>query len=115
MNTTPTDNEAFYDQVIAPELKRLGELCSDHKMSLLAVVQVGPDLFGRTANLQDDRSLAMSMLDLCARSGVNVDQYVFALLRHLKQCNMDTGASIVLRAIENLGQPAGAGAVAPTS
>lgn len=102
-----SENEAFYDQVLAPELKRIGQLCAEHNMSLLAVVQIDAETLGRTAELQADHCLAMTMLNHCAKSGVNVDQYVFGLLSYLKQNNLDYSASIALNTIANLGHPLG--------
>lgn len=40
---TPAEKEKFYDEKIAPELLKLGQLCQDNDLSMLATVEWAPE------------------------------------------------------------------------
>ena len=56
---TSKEKEKFYDDSIAPELLRLGQLCKDNGLSFVAGVEWEPDEVGRTACLAKDAGEAL--------------------------------------------------------
>lgn len=48
------DREKFYDENIAPELLRLGNLCQKNGLSFVCGVEYDKDEVGRTATLTND-------------------------------------------------------------
>lgn len=89
-------NEAWFDAEIAPKLLELCNACADRGMSFLACVEYDPGERSTTTRITNN-SLSMSMLSLCAQAGVNIDAYIFGLLRHLNKHDIDYSSSVVLR------------------
>ena len=81
---TPAEREAFYDAAIAPELVRLAKLCEENGLSFVAVAEWAPGDVGRTVTLSADRGVRMSVLELAARTGDNVDALVMGLMKHAR-------------------------------
>lgn len=95
----PTEDEAWYDAEIAPELARLATKCYRRGMSFMALVEYEPGERGATYYLTEEAGLEMRMLHLAAMTVPNVDRYVLALRKHCKDHGQDISGSFVLRGI----------------
>lgn len=89
-------SEQWYDEEIAPVLLELSKKCEARNVSFMAVVEYEHGERGRTATIAEDAGLEMRMLDLCARSAPNVDQYVINLIRYCREHGIATDTSIVM-------------------
>lgn len=76
-----SDDEAFYDEHIAPELARLGKMCEERKMAFLAIVEL-PEGLARTETHPADAAIEYTMTSMAARAHGNFDAFVMALRRH---------------------------------
>jgi hypothetical protein len=77
--------ESVYDKEIAPLLLKAGQLCQQHGMSIVCMVEYEPGSFGRTTALTKDRHIGVSMADLAVRSEGNADALIGAMLKHARQ------------------------------
>jgi len=99
-----TENEKWYDKEVAPKLAELANLCGDKGMAFVAVVEYNPGDRGETRLLPSESGLAMRMLAYCAKTGHNLDSYVFGLLRYFKEKGIDTSSSLVAQRINSWGK-----------
>lgn len=90
-------SEALYDAEIAPELLSISEKCRNAGMPFLAVVEYAPDQMGRTQSIDDKASLAMKILLIAAKAGVNVDGLFIGIKRLCNELGINTDASIVMQ------------------
>lgn len=88
-------SEAIYDEKIAPVLAQLGQLCKDHDMPFLAIVEYAPQDFGQTTVQTPDQSMPMTMANIAARCRGNLDSFIISLLRYCRERGIDTAASFV--------------------
>lgn len=80
-----TEREAFYDAEVAPVLSDLSKRCLKNGLSFLAVVEWEPGETGRTTALNVPRGFGMSVLEVAARTGDNVDSLIMALMKHARE------------------------------
>ena len=76
--------EKFYDDVIAPKLMEIGELCVKNNIPFLAVIEYDPGELGRTFFQTADENMAMTMMCHCARTVPNMDSYVLGIIKWAK-------------------------------
>ncbi len=95
-----TAAERFYDSQIAPVLQALSELCSTQGFAFVGAVEFLPGAIGTMTWLPDQPSLAMIMLGHCAKTGDNIDGYLFGLLDFVKEHEIDYSRSVVMRLAE---------------
>lgn len=79
-------SEAIYDEQIAPLLMQAGQICEQHGLAMVAVVEYGKEARGETRLLPDGSGLAMHMLSMLAASGNNIDSFLIKLIRF---CNAE--------------------------
>jgi hypothetical protein len=91
-----TKNEKYYDEHIAPVLKKLSEDCFERGMNFLAVVEYNQGERGRTISLQKDASLEMVMINHCMKTVPNIDGYIIGLKRYAIEKGIDYNASIYM-------------------
>jgi hypothetical protein len=91
-------SEQFYDEQIAPVLADLAQKCLDNGLSMVAVVQYGPEYKqrGATYAMQPNAGLPMVMLRHCDKTAPNVDSYIFGLKRYCAEKGIDTSGSIYM-------------------
>jgi hypothetical protein len=77
-----TDNEEFYDTVIAPELLKVGKLCKDHGISFVAIAEYDPGEYSSTVSLRENSSYILRLAKAVADCNGNVDSLFFAIMRH---------------------------------
>jgi len=77
-----TTKEEFYDQVIAPKLLAIGKECQDNGLGFSAAVEYEPHSLGRTSCWPKDASFAIRLVDIAIQVHGNVDQLIWALMRH---------------------------------
>jgi hypothetical protein len=78
---TKAEKEKFYDEVIAPELGRLGRLCEERGLSFLAMAEWAPDQFALSLGAQAERGLVMQWVMWAATSRGNADALIGAIAR----------------------------------
>lgn len=89
-------SEKLYDEIIAPELKRLSEICQANGMPFVALVEYEPGQEGRTEYLPDTASLPMVIATMAARCDANVDALCISISRYCERKGIDTKASAYL-------------------
>lgn len=77
--------EAFYDDVIAPELLRIGKLAQDNGVSLLALAEWEPGETSSTVTMQAGSSFAMRMAKAAIDARGNVDALFIAIERYARE------------------------------
>ena len=92
-----SETEKFYDDEIAPELKKLMEKANAKGLSFIAVVEYSPGERGRTTGIAPDAGIEMLMLNACARAGNNIDGFVLGMAKYCAENGIDTSQSIVLK------------------
>lgn len=91
---TTEEKEAFYDQVIAPELGRLGKLCEERGISFLAMAEWAPGESGLSLTAQAERGLVMMWTIWAATCRGNADALIGAIAR---RAGMTGHSSIMLK------------------
>jgi hypothetical protein len=91
-------NEEFYDKEVAPVLADLARKCNARNMSFVTAIEFEPDDTALTLMMGPDPGLAITMMYMCAKAGVNIDAYLIGLIRHArtKNINMDQSAFLKL-------------------
>ena len=95
------NNEQYYDDVIAPKLKEIGDDCVKKGIPFLAVAEYNSGKCGHTLSSPMNRCLKMVMLELLANTAPNIDGFIIALLRYAKANGISFDSSIVLRQYES--------------
>ena len=89
--------EQYYDNEIAPVLKRLADSCAAHDISFVAAVDLD-DMVAETSILVMGYSFAINMVAFAIQAKGNVDAMVMSCYRWAKlQGNIET--SIILHRI----------------
>lgn len=96
MNDEVSENEAWYDEEVAPKLAELANQCGERKISFLSIVEYNPGDRARTQRLEPNAGLEMIMCALCAISVPNIDRYLLNLIRYCNEKNIDLSESIFL-------------------
>jgi nicotinamidase-related amidase len=80
-------SEQFYDDVIAPKLLEVMNLCREHGMPFVATVEYAPGEYGTSADLpaEEDRSLPMDWAYAAARSNGNGDALIMRMIRQAEK------------------------------
>lgn len=84
MSSTESEREEFYDRVIAPALKGLGEECRANGLSFFACVEWAPGEGGRTVSFNPPVGLGIRLAEAAAASNGNVDGLIMAIMRHAR-------------------------------
>ena len=98
-------SEAIYDAQIAPLLLQAGQLCEQHGLAYVAVVEYSKEQRGETRILPDGAGLAMHMLSMLAASGNNIDRYLMAVIKFCNQEGIPLDASMFLRQYGKVAPP----------
>lgn len=93
---TDAERETYYDDVIAPKLLAIRDDCIKHGIQFLGVCEFAPGEIGRTLGMEH-ASFRFRMIDTLVRSGMNIDAFLFAMIRAAEKEGIDTSASIFLR------------------
>jgi hypothetical protein len=93
---TDEEKERWYDEEVAPQLKALAERCNEAGLCFFAVVRFGPGQHGVTWAMPE-KSTEMVMLRHCEKMGLNIDGYIYGLLRWAKENGVDYMSSIVMQ------------------
>lgn len=98
------ENEAFYDNEIAPKLAELAQACSARGMNFAAAVQYAPDAYASVSLVDTERACTgMFMTRQAIMSNGNLDSLVLGTLKWLRAKGINTGASLVARILERAG------------
>jgi len=92
-------SEEYYDTEIAPELRRLAQLCEDRGMSFLATVEYAPEKRGNTISMTKDPCLGMTMVQHCMHTAPNIDGYIINLAHYANENGIDLSASLVMETL----------------
>jgi hypothetical protein len=90
-----SDNERFYDEVVAPELAKLNALMQDRGMGFVATVEYNPGDFGTTANPAVMKSDGCLLTYSAARSMGNIDSMAIAWAKHVRESGRPHGSMVL--------------------
>lgn len=90
-------SEKFYDDVIAPKLLEISNLCKENGLSFVGAVEWPESSLCYTLIMQKDATIAVRLVEVSAKANGNFDAMAFAILRYAKENNIRND-SIVLRA-----------------
>ena len=71
--------EEFYDEEIAPALMRLAKSCEEHGLSLIAMVEFGPNETGSTFSVRENAGIEIQVARMAMRSQGNADMLIMGL------------------------------------
>lgn len=91
-----TDNERYYDEVIAPALLQMAKDMEDRGMGFVATVEYNPAEAGTTVNTPALKSDHGKMTYYAARSQANIDGLAIAWAKDVRE-NKRPHGSIVLK------------------
>lgn len=88
---TPEEKEKFYDDIIAPELAKLGKLCGERDLSFLCTVEFDPvnDGRGSTKLMIPGASMSMLVIKAAIEAQANLDAMIIGLGRYVVKQNLD--------------------------
>ncbi len=92
-----SDNETYYDEVVAPALLDIAKRLHDRGMSMVATVEYAPGKCGSTYEIHVDACLDVRMLQIMSHAGCNVDSFMIGLIRYCKREGINTDASAFMR------------------
>ncbi|CAL62445.1 Hypothetical protein HEAR2314 [Herminiimonas arsenicoxydans] len=90
-------SEQHYDEVIAPKLVEIAELCIAAGMSFIATVEYEPTKRGTTRVIGPNSCLAMHMQNHCANTAPNIDGYIFGIAKYCNREGIDMSSSITMQ------------------
>lgn len=99
---TDKTRKDVFDEEIAPALTAVANRCNELKMSACLSVEYQTNTVSSLFVGQPDAGLAMRMMVIAAKTGTNVDGLFLSLLRHFKESEVDTSASIVVTALNQI-------------
>ena len=85
MTTHQNATEQFYDDVIGPELARIGKLCEDNGFSFVAAAEWSPGEYGSTRAIGARCSFGIRLVDTAIKANGNVDSLIMAIERHARE------------------------------
>lgn len=77
-----TEKEQYYDDVIAPKLKELAELCQAKEIAMVCQVEWVPGECGRTVTLPKGASFSIRLSETAMRANGNLDNLFFACAKY---------------------------------
>lgn len=95
-HSTAAEREKFYDDEIAPELKRISDLCRDNGLSFLAVAEWEPGEQGRTTLLLPGCGIGIRITEIAARTNGNIDGLIIALMKYGREHGHNSAALSML-------------------
>ena len=93
--------EKLYDDIIAPKLLEIGEICVKNNIPFLAVVEYASSMIGKTQLQTKDECLEMVMIRHCAKTAPNLDGYVLGLMKWANKKGVNMDASMVVRQLRS--------------
>ena len=91
-----TEKEKYYDDEIAPLLRKIAKMCKEKGMSMVCAVEFNRNEIARTALINKDPGIEISMVHHCAKTVPNIDAYVIGIKRYCKEKGIDTNQSVYL-------------------
>lgn len=92
-----SDKAKFYEEEIAPKLLEMADACYERGMSFVTGVSLGEEEGMATiGRLTEDAKIGIKALAMLSRTTPNIDQFVFSLIVHCNENNIDIGSSIFL-------------------
>jgi len=82
MRETPSNREQVYDDLIAPKLLELAELCKQHDMSFVSMVEWDRHAYGRTVYLAEGAGFEIRLMETLGRSKGNLDTFIMVCMRY---------------------------------
>lgn len=95
-----SENEVYYDEVIAPKLAEIAKLCGERKMSIVCDVEYEPGETGSTRFVQPDAGAKMFISFCASRCRGNIDAFIMNIYNRMKERG-ELGVSIYMKLIEN--------------
>lgn len=80
-----SEREQYYDDVIAPKLKEIAQLCQDKGLALICQVEWEPGETGRTVTLPPGSSWQIRMAETAMRCRGNIDTLFIALAKYARE------------------------------
>lgn len=78
----PSERERFYDDVVAPKLAEVAELCHSQGMSIIATVEFEPNGIGTTMKgIGRESSIEMKLLQLLSFCRGNIDSFFLQCMK----------------------------------
>lgn len=77
-----SEKERYYDEVIAPKLKELAELCHAKEIAMICQVEWEPGECGRTVTLPKGASWSIRLAETAMRAQGNVDSLFLACAKY---------------------------------
>jgi hypothetical protein len=76
------DKEQYYDDVIAPKLKEIAQLCQEKEIAMICQVEWVPGEAGRTVTLPKGASWQIRLAETAMRANGNVDNLFLACAKY---------------------------------
>lgn len=96
MTYTEEENEAFYDDEMAPMLLKLAKMAEERGMAMIATVEFAPEMCGTTkVNLTSD---VMKMMWLASQSRGNIDGVMIGWAKMAQLSGRDHGSIFLKQA-----------------
>jgi len=93
-----SDGEKFYDEVIAPKLREISQLCQEQHMPFIATVEYEPGGCGTmVAAVTPDAGQSVELIKLAIFAGGSLDKVVVGALRLADQGAFNLDGSVVVR------------------
>ena len=97
-----TENERFYDEEIAPQLRELALKCQAHGVPFAACVEFDPGAVGATIIGSDRATNIHKLVAAAIDARGNIDALFIALARWARKTDR-TGESLVLTLLDEIG------------
>lgn len=95
-----SENETYYDDVIAPKLAEVAKLCGERKMSIVCDVEYEPGETGSTRLVQEGAGAKMFISFCASRCRGNIDAFIMNIYNRMEKRD-ELGVSIYMKLIEN--------------
>ena len=95
-----SENEIYYDDVIAPKLAEIANLCGERGMSIVCDVEYSPDEIGSTILVQEGAGVKILFTRFASKSRANVDKFIMGMYNFMEDRG-ELGVSIYMKLIQN--------------
>jgi hypothetical protein len=97
----PSERMRIFEEKIKPAAEALARACAENGMTLSGMVEVGGEDCVTVMTHEEQLTLSGFMVRQCIHHSPNIDGFMLALSKFVKENKIDVSASIVMRLLDN--------------
>lgn len=95
-----SENERWYDEVLAPRLSEIVLECKARNLSCLAIVAEKDGFVAQTIHVEQADSFRMAFINGAIKNAPNLDGFYIGFMRYCRNNGINTSGSIIARLVD---------------